>query len=196
MANKFYFAKGHFKKEKMSALRKFAERFIRFSGLGNPEDEQVEEQQSDEAFFEDDENSMWKQRMNSPERSPNRKRVALSNPIEEENNQRVTSASPSSYQRRSLYNQQKNQQDTRKKSDLDQIDSAFKQRRNKVDRILNSNRGKVYRKNDRNMMSSSLAFLYENEILTDLTIIVGEDSKEEIKAHKAVLVCFLKNCAV
>jgi hypothetical protein len=208
----------------MSALRRFAERFIRFSGIRNENEEEqmprndVERNSNsispyrrsrlessaieseadvrrnmdfvevnefpDQGYFDSDDDGE-----NSPSRSPNRKRVARANSRRgvdlddgSENNSRSIVSAHS--QRKSIYNQQKNQQQKKSAGD----DPGFKFRRNKVDRLFNSNKGKVYRKEDRNMISNSLALLYENEILTDLTILVGDDSKEEIKAHKAILV--------
>eukprot|EP00475_Leptophrys_vorax_P020189 TRINITY_DN27640_c0_g1_i1.p1 TRINITY_DN27640_c0_g1~~TRINITY_DN27640_c0_g1_i1.p1 ORF type:complete len:464 (-),score=116.82 TRINITY_DN27640_c0_g1_i1:82-1473(-) len=49
----------------------------------------------------------------------------------------------------------------------------------------NKPKGIVYKKADRNALSESLCHLFQNEILTDLSVIV--DEKEEIRAHKAIL---------
>jgi hypothetical protein len=218
----------------MSALRRFAERFIRFSGMGNAEDHEAETEAEedgtisispfrrsrlessaieseadvrrsveflevseypDQSYFSDEDGE------NSPTRSPNRKRIAISgrsgsrrrNDNDEtsaENNSRSFTRA-NSLQRRSMYNQQKNHQHSKKSNGEQSGEHGFKFRRNKVDQLLNSNKGKMYRKEDRGMISGSLSFIYENEILTDLTIIVGDDSKEEIKAHKAILVSYI-----
>jgi hypothetical protein len=147
----------------MSTLRRIAERLMRFSGLDAAADNENDENEEVLASLEDELDQDEQQQPRAA------KRVSV-----EINGKRIAASSNSTFENSSIGN-----------NSIEKSTASVQAMHLRASSLSNKVKGTVYRKQDRNALSESLSFLFQNEILTDMVVVV--DEKEEIRAHRAVL---------